>query len=124
MWHDRDEFNFDLPEEATGAVGWVQAVLLLFVAALFVVVVVFAKPAGAAETSFCAAGDMAQQKLLNEYGEVALLEWFEKDGTHRVLFVDPAGESWTLAAVDENGYLCTMRSGSGYETLIDMGQGV
>ncbi|HCA51605.1 MAG TPA: hypothetical protein DEP24_00815 [Mycobacterium sp.] len=98
--------------------GWVQAVVLLFIAALFFVVVCLApKKAGAAELSMCAPAASLQTKLLKDFGEAALLEWVEKDGTHRAIFANQDTGAWTFVAIDERGYACTMRSGTGFSIL-------
>lgn len=107
----------DVPGYSLDRFDWGGIMVLVVLIVLFATVVFFAQPAKAAEISFCAPVSKLQTRLLKDFGEVALMEWKEKDGTHRVIFVNPETEAWTFVVLDESGYACTMRSGKGFSIL-------
>lgn len=55
--------------------------------------------------------------LVTEYGEAIKMELYGRDWTF-VLTVNPATQSWTMAAV-QNDVACYRASGNGYSLVIE-----
>ena len=92
------------------AFGYVILGVIALVVLLAVLMLTSFKDADGAPVSMCAPFSVFGKNMEEKYGEIPLII-FEDGNLVKIMFATPSGTTWTLAAMEGNGVLCTFRNG-------------